>query len=259
VQSEGSEVFHSGPSSHIGPSIAAEGTAPKRVLQTTADRRDSMRRQASMSRWPGRGVVLACVLLLAGCGYAKRKDVDAQFSQLRAEMQQADQSQAAQIEANSRRIGELERALESLRSDFNVRIERLQGEFEGMIAFDVPVHFEFDDAMIRQQDQAVLDKFASVAQKYYGGSLITVEGFTDPAGSASYNQQLGMKRAESVKTYLISHGLTETAVRTVSYGETRNRLIDPNATHDEPGAAQNRRVTFVMDTRTMAGTTISSR
>jgi peptidoglycan-associated lipoprotein len=105
----------------------------------------------------------------------------------------------------------------------------------------------------------VLDKFAAVAQKFYGGSLITVEGFTDPAGSTAYNQQLGMKRAEAVKSYLIAQGLTETAVRTVSYGESRNRLIDPTATHDEPGALSNRRVTFVMDTRTMMGTTISSR
>lgn len=216
-------------------------------------------RQASMSRWPGRSAVLACLLLLAGCGFAKRKDVDAQLTQLRTEMQQADQAQTAQIEANSRKIGELERSLETLRSDFNVRIERLQGEYDGMIAFDVPVHFEFDEADIREADRAVLDKFAAVAKKFYGGSLITVEGFTDPAGTASYNQQLGMRRAETVKSYLIGQGLTETAVRTVSYGESRNRLIDADATHDEPGAVSNRRVTFVMDTRTMTGTPVSSR
>jgi peptidoglycan-associated lipoprotein len=174
-------------------------------------------------------------------------------------MQQADQAHVAQIEANTRRIGELERSLESLRSDFNVRIERLQGEYEGMIAFDVPVHFEFDDATVREADKPVLDKFAAVAKKHYNGSLITVEGFTDPAGTASYNQRLGMERAESVKGYLIAQGLTESAVRTVSYGETRNRLIDPDATHDEPGAMSNRRVAFVMDTRTMAGTSVSSR
>jgi peptidoglycan-associated lipoprotein len=185
--------------------------------------------------------------------------VDAQLSQLRSEMQQADQAHVAQIEANTRRIGELERSLESLRSDFNVRIERLQGEYEGMIAFDVPVHFEFDDATVREADKPVLDKFAAVTKKHYNGSLITVEGFTDPAGTASYNQRLGMERAESVKGYLIAQGLTESAVRTVSYGETRNRLIDPDATHDEPGAMSNRRVAFVMDTRTMAGTSVSSR
>ena len=212
-----------------------------------------------MSRWPGRSVVFACVLLLAGCGYAKRTDVDAQLSQLRSEMQQADQAQVAQIEANSRRLGELERALETLRSDFNVRIDRLQGEYEGMIAFDVPVHFEFDDATVREADRPVLDKFAAVAQKFYGGSLITVEGFTDPAGSTAYNQRLGMQRAESVKSHLVSQGISESAMRTVSYGESRNRLIDPNATHDRPGALSNRRVAFVMDTRTMMGTTISNR
>jgi peptidoglycan-associated lipoprotein len=213
----------------------------------------------SMSRWSVRGLVVACVLLLAGCGYAKRKDVDAQLSQLRSEMQQADQSQVAQIEATTRRLGELERALESLRSDFNVRIDRLQGEYEGLVTFDMPVHFEFNESSVREQDRPVLDKFAAVAQKFYGGSLITVEGFTDPAGSTAYNAQLGRERAESVKSYLVSQGLSESAVRTVSYGETRNRLIDPEATHDEPGALSNRRVAFVMDTRTMTGATVSSR
>jgi peptidoglycan-associated lipoprotein len=218
-----------------------------------------MKGQASMSRWPRRSVVFACVLLAGGCGYAKRTDVDAQLSQLRSEMQQADQAQVAQIEANSRRLGELERALETLRSDFNVRIDRLQGEYEGMIAFDVPVHFDFDESAVRDADRPVLDKFAAVAQKFYGGSLITVEGFTDPAGSTGYNQRLGMQRAESVKGYLVGQGVSESALRTVSYGETRNRLIDARATHDQPGAQSNRRVAFVMDTRTMMGTTAANR
>ena len=207
-----------------------------------------MHRQAS-TEWLRRGTVLACVLMLAGCGYAKRKDVDAAMTQLRTDMTTADRAIEAKADANARRIQELENALTQLRNDFNVRIERLQGEFEGMIAFDVPVHFDFDMANIRDQDRQVLEKFATVAKKYYPGALITVEGFTDPAGSIAYNQKLGMDRADAVKSYLISQGVGETLVRSVSYGESKNRLIAPTAEKDEPEAISNRRVTFVIDGR----------
>jgi peptidoglycan-associated lipoprotein len=218
---------------------------------------ESMTKQFSRGSLIRRGTVLGCALLLAGCGYAKRKDVDAQFATLRTEIADADRNLDAKIEANARRTAELENALQQLRTDFNVRIDRLQGEFEGMISFNVPVNFDFDESFVREADRAVLDKFAAIAKKYYNGSLITVEGFTDPAGGTTYNQKLGMARADAVKSYLLSQGLTETTVRTVSYGESKDRLIAPTATHDEPGAMQNRRVTFVMDTRTMVGTTIS--
>jgi peptidoglycan-associated lipoprotein len=206
-----------------------------------------MHRQST--EWLRRGTVLACVLMLASCGYAKRKDVDAAMTQLRTDMTTADRAIDAKVDANARKIAELENALNQLRTDFNVRIERLQGEFEGMIAFDVPVHFDFDMSAIREQDRQILDRFATVAKKYYPGALITVEGFTDPAGSVAYNQKLGMDRADAVKSYLVTQGLGETLVRSVSYGETKNRLIAPTAERDEPDAITNRRVTFVIDGR----------
>jgi peptidoglycan-associated lipoprotein len=216
-----------------------------------------MVRQASKFAWP-RAAAIVGVALLAGCGYAKRSDVDAQLAQLRQDMATADAATNAKADANARRIAEVEQALQQLRTDFNVRIDRLQGEYEGLIAFDVPVHFDYDQAMIREQDRQVLERFASVTKKYYPGSLITVEGFTDPAGSTAYNQRLGMERAESVKDYLVSQGMGETLLRTVSYGESKDRLIAPTATKDQPEAIANRRVTFVIDTRG-SGMIISSR
>jgi outer membrane protein OmpA-like peptidoglycan-associated protein len=61
-----------------------------------------------------------------------------------------------------------------------------------------------------------------------------------------------------VKDYLVSQGMGETLLRTVSYGESRDRLIAPTATKDQPEAVANRRVTFVIDTRG-SGMVISSR
>jgi peptidoglycan-associated lipoprotein len=114
----------------------------------------------------------------------------------------------------------------------------------------MPVHFAFDDATVRAEDEAVLNRFAQVAQKYYPGALITVEGFADPAGSVRYNLDLSRRRAEAVKDYLSSQGLSN-ELKTVGYGKTR--LVVPNAWGSETGAEQNRRVVFVIETRGEAG------
>src|SRR5690349_11180108 len=100
-------------------------------------------------------------------------------------------------------VASLRKDLDSLRTEFGAKITALE---EG-VQFDMPVHFAFDDATDRDEDHAALDRFAKVAQKYYPGSTITVEGFADPAGSARYNLDLSRRRAEAVKAYLGSQGL----------------------------------------------------
>ena len=76
--------------------------------------------------------------------------------------------------------------------------------------FNVPVHFEFSKSELREPDRPVLDRFAAVVKEYYPGAIVTVEGFTDPAGSAAYNRKLGQRRADAVKEYLASAGGFET-------------------------------------------------
>ena len=73
--------------------------------------------------------------------------------------------------------------LQSLRTEFGAKITAL----ESGIQFDFPVNFAFDDASIRDQDHDALDRFASVVEKYYPGTKITIEGFADPAGTKTYN------------------------------------------------------------------------
>ena len=71
-------------------------------------------------------------------------------------------------------------------------VERL----EGQVRFNAPVYFTFDDATIRPEDRAVLDRFADVIESYYPDVAITAEGFTDSSGSAEYNKALGKRRAD---------------------------------------------------------------
>ena len=140
-------------------------------------------------------------------------------------------------------VTQLRADLGTLRTEFGARITAME---EG-IKFAFPVNFAFDDATIRTEDQAALDRFAAVAQKYYPGSKITVEGFADPAGSTRYNVALSKRRAESVRSYLVSKGMTDETLMTVGYGEARQ--VVRGAQRDDPGAEQNRRVVFVIETK----------
>lgn len=189
-----------------------------------------------------RGGCAALVVAVAGCGAAKKSDVEDQFAQLRREMQEADAALAARMDGVEARLTALEGDLEKMRNEFGVAIRRL----EGLLVFNVPVHFDFDSAEIRPQDRPVLDRFAAVVRNYYPSALITVEGFTDPAGSAAYNLRLGKARAEAVKTYLVEAGeLPAERVRAVSYGEAEDRQVIKGAAGQEGYA--NRRVALVVD------------
>ena len=194
---------------------------------------------------------------LAGC-YAKKSFVETEFAKVRSEMQQGDQAvdqkaTAGLAETNNRvgglasRMDAVESDLQKIRtelSDLNVKVTRLNG----LIAFDVPVHFDYDRADLREADQAVLKRFASVVQEYYPTALLTAEGYTDPSGSTSYNLRLGQKRADAVRMHLVNQGgLRTDRVRTVSYGEATNRLIDRKAKGPGTAGMENRRVVIVLD------------
>jgi peptidoglycan-associated lipoprotein len=148
-------------------------------------------------------------------------------------------------------VSSLRNDLTALRTEFGAKITAME---EGL-KFAFPVNFAFDDATIREADKAALDRFATVVGKYYSGSMITIEGFADPAGGTRYNMDLSKRRADAVASYLSEKGLSTSNVRTVGYG--KSRLVNPKAQKDDPGAEANRRVTFVVETNgaTAAATT----
>ena len=154
-----------------------------------------------------------------------------------------DSAAMAEIASVRNDVTQLRTDLGNLRTEFGARITAME---EG-IKFAFPVNFAFDDATVRPEDQAALDRFATVASKYYAGSKITVEGFADPAGSTRYNISLSKRRAESVRSYLVSKGMADANLMTVGYGEARQ--VVRGAQRDEPGAEQNRRVVFVIETK----------
>lgn len=181
-------------------------------------------------------------------------------NQVSAERARADSMVAAERtdrmagdSANAAQIASLRAALDSMRTEFGAKIAAV----EDGIRFAMPVTFAFDDATVNDQDRTMLDRFARVAQKYYGGSAITVEGFADPAGSVRYNLALSQRRADAVKDALTQLGLPSDQIRSVGYGKTR--LVTPGAAKDAPGAELNRRVVFVIESANANQAVVSMR
>jgi peptidoglycan-associated lipoprotein len=101
------------------------------------------------------------------------------------------------------------------------------------------VHFDFDQAELRPEDRALLDAKVPILQAN-PGVMIRVAGHTDERGSDEYNLALGQRRAAAAKRYLVEHGISDSRIETISYGEER-----PVAQgNDESAWAQNRRDEF---------------
>ncbi len=140
-------------------------------------------------------------------------------------------------------VAALRRDLTALRTEFGAKITAM----ENGMKFAFPVTFGYDDATVRDEDRPSLDRFVQVVNKYYGGALVTVEGFADPAGSPRYNMQLSQRRAENVSAYLAQSGISGVSLRSVGLGEVRQ--VVEGAERDMPGAQANRRVVFVVETK----------
>ena len=98
------------------------------------------------------------------------------------------------------------------------------------------VHFEFDQYNVPESDKTVLGRQAAWLAKY-PAVRVTVEGHADERGTREYNLALGARRANAVKEYLVSQGVSTARVETVSYGKERPICTESN----EACWAQNRR------------------
>ncbi len=187
------------------------------------------------------------LLPLASCAHVSQKDLDAKLTTLRGDltqrMDQGDAALSARVDGLAADMAALRAELDAMEREFGVKVE----ELEASLRVHVPVHFDFDQAEVRPGDREVLDRFAGVAARYYPGAHVTVEGFTDPAGSAAYNLRLGQRRADAVKGYLVAQGMDGGRVRAVSYGENAERLVVPGAQGPGDEGRENRRVVLVIE------------
>ena len=103
-----------------------------------------------------------------------------------------------------------------------------------------PVYFRFDQSSIDSSEYSKLDQVASYIMSNPGTGVV-IEGNCDSKGSDEYNRALGERRALAAKDYLMDKGISDSRIRTVSYGEEKPAV--PNT--DDSSRAKNRRDEFI--------------
>jgi peptidoglycan-associated lipoprotein len=106
------------------------------------------------------------------------------------------------------------------------------------------VYFDFDRYSLRPEATRVLDE-AVAAMRENATLRVEVEGHTCSIGTAEYNLALGDRRANAVKDYLVSRGISADRMRTVSYGEERPKYDNSR----EETRRLNRRAALVVNLR----------
>ena len=135
--------------------------------------------------------------------------------------------------------------------DIGGRVEDLvvkESDTEVRVELAADVLFEFDKADLLPKAEETLTKAAELVKKRSSGGVVRIEGHTDAKGSASYNKKLSLRRAESVKTWLGTHGLA--GMRFSSEGFGADKPVAPNTkpdgSDDPEGRQKNRRVEIVI-------------
>lgn len=91
------------------------------------------------------------------------------------------------------------------------------------------VYFDFDSYQVRSDAGPVLDGQSAWLQRY-PNVMVRIEGNADERGTREYNLALGARRANSVRDYLVSRGISASRIATVSYG--KEQPIDPGTSEE---------------------------
>ena len=103
------------------------------------------------------------------------------------------------------------------------------------------VFFAFDSSALSAEATAALDTQVEWLKNHDDVNVI-VQGYCDERGTREYNLALGERRANAVKEYLVSHGISEDRISVISYGKERPAVFGSN----EAAWAQNRRAVTVI-------------
>jgi peptidoglycan-associated lipoprotein len=106
------------------------------------------------------------------------------------------------------------------------------------------VHFDFDRYTLRPEATRVLDE-AVAALRENPTLRVEIEGHTCSIGTAEYNLALGDRRANAVRDYLVSRGVSAERLHTISYGEERPKYDNSR----EETRRLNRRAALVVNLR----------
>jgi outer membrane protein OmpA-like peptidoglycan-associated protein len=112
---------------------------------------------------------------------------------------------------------------------------REASEADQSVNLNIP--FELNSAALKPQASEQLKQLQlALSSPSLGNNRFIVAGHTDAKGSAEYNKQLSLRRAETVKRFLVEKGIDAGRLQTVGYGS--DKLLSP----EHPDDPSNRRV-----------------
>ena len=165
--------------------------------------------------------LIAALMLTAGCAHQRRDQLPPTPP---TDMNPGDQGNGIGNQGN---VGNA--AVPGSRADF------LQSVSSDRVFFDT------DSYSVDDRARAVLDAQAQWLNRN-PGVRVTIEGHADERGTREYNLALGDRRANSVRDYLQSRGVSPARMQTISWGKERPAVDG----HDESAWAQNRRAVTVV-------------
>jgi outer membrane protein OmpA-like peptidoglycan-associated protein len=104
------------------------------------------------------------------------------------------------------------------------------------------IQFALDSAVILPESFGILTEVADTLIRHPEILRIEVQGHTDNSGTPEHNRQLSEERSESVRGWLVQHGVGPDRMLAKGYGQTRPLV--PNVTAANRG--KNRRVQFII-------------
>ena len=95
------------------------------------------------------------------------------------------------------------------------------------------IFYDFDKATLRPESTTALDSLIELLNE---NANVTIElsAHTDYRGSAAYNERLSQRRAESVVSYLIEHGIAADRLKPVGYGKMKPKTVKRKLTETYP-------------------------
>lgn len=170
----------------------------------------------------------------------ERAQAEAQAAQAQAKAAEARAAQEQAEQSAQSATQQTEQMREKLKDQLN-QVLATRETARGLIVNMSDVLFDTGKYTLKTDAREKLAKVSGILLAYPNLQL-QVEGYTDNVGSDDYNQTLSQQRADAVREYLGSQGVTQTNISATGYGKS-----DPVADNStSQGRAENRRVQMVV-------------
>jgi peptidoglycan-associated lipoprotein len=190
-----------------------------------------------------RNLIPLTVLLTLGAGMACKKPAPAPVEPVKPAVapgptQEEIDAQKKAAEEAARRKAEAE-AEAARKAAAEVEAQKAAAFRSAAEAALKDINFDFDKSEIRELDKAKLQAIADF-MKAFPQAKLTIEGNCDERGTVEYNLALGERRAHAAQSYLVSLGVSEARLSSISYGKEKPKV----AGHDNESWLANRRDEF---------------